>query len=799
MASRLLALGFACSIVGVASQTAANLLGCDNSKSAKDSKLKAVLSDVAKSSLCGDSPKIDFDNMLKRCTAFCEPKGIPILLGTEGTGFSQAEMDTFCMADLDSTDALAHKPGLLDECRFLSKALEAIKVAIKDFVGACRTVSFAQLEYKAKMLDKVKDLQAQMFSKKVQDEIKFARMDKKMEVFMRKLYVNMKDTMGRGLLNMDLEKHFKTLEEKANLLQSVMTNEMDNFKKYVETCDKLVLGTSSSGAYLLDICSVTSTECIESKWAQRVGCCCGIVPAAGGYEIGGKTKPSRRLMNQTAMETAEDMIAAAQKRVDEQLSRRLGVADGGLDVCGDAFESTQGTVDGMVHNIKQTNSGKKILDAFDASQKSQYSNFYNDCGSRRLEEEEEEKVEEHQIKEELTPNRHLQDEKVEEAQTKKEVKEEVVEQVQDNVADSAHLRGNVSSTERRLGPLWLTCNPPGSPSAGLKSAIKGDLKVAFSKLTETNICSDATWSPDGKVAAKKVDDSVLSQMCEDFCAPSSVPFVIGATTYGFNHSGMDELCLKPDQSKPTWFDEAQVEKCHDTGVIFNKLQSKSAVMISALDSLELSQILFEAKAVQAAANLNKILKERAPDVLKAASRPQRVPELKKLVKTALNEFMGSAVATDDVIVNSRTVKDAAEKLFAEMKTVMPQLKWFLANCNTILTGRGSQKEYLLDMCSQTSKECIEAEWGQHVGCCCGYNPVVSFGVESHGNTILGLDATDFKKDDSRRTRVGRGRRLADAGTSVSICAEARKYSSSKIAAYKSTLKENENFKKEEAA
>jgi len=82
-------------------------------------------------------------------------------------------------------------------------------------------------------------------------------------------------------------------------------------------------------------------------------------------------------------------------------------------------------------------------------------------------------------------------------------------------------------------------------------------------------------------------------------------------------------------------------------------------------------------------------------------------------------------------------------------------------------------EYLLDQCSQTSEECIDGEWGQHSGCCCGYTPFMAIGQEkiSDSNTIPGISAEAFE-DSEGLARVGNRlrRRLAEAPKSYfDIC------------------------------
>merc|ERR1712100_956935 len=83
------------------------------------------------------------------------------------------------------------------------------------------------------------------------------------------------------------------------------------------------------------------------------------------------------------------------------------------------------------------------------------------------------------------------------------------------------------------------------------------------------------------------------------------------------------------------------------------------------------------------------------------------------------------------------------------------------------------------MCSQTSQQCINEAEASHVGCCCGYNPVVTLGTTSAApgtGTINGLAGATFESG-GEATRVGR---RVQSQTAFDICAEARRTSAGRI-------------------
>lgn len=91
---------------------------------------------------------------------------------------------------------------------------------------------------------------------------------------------------------------------------------------------------------------------------------------------------------------------------------------------------------------------------------------------------------------------------------------------------------------------------------------------------------------------------------------------------------------------------------------------------------------------------------------------------------------------------------------------------FLNQCNKIMPSKGANQEYLLDICSQQNDACIEKETpirsaAQHVGCCCGVNPVVASTTMIDGISASVFGGTGYV--DLRRLQQQ---------TQIDICGEA---------------------------
>merc|ERR1711871_38025 len=101
-------------------------------------------------------------------------------------------------------------------------------------------------------------------------------------------------------------------------------------------------------------------------------------------------------------------------------------------------------------------------------------------------------------------------------------------------------------------------------------------------------------------------------------------------------------------------------------------------------------------------------------------------------------------------------------------------------------GVGPSREYLLDLCSQTSMECIDTEEGSHVGCCCGYNPIITLGTEGVAAgvpTIEGRRAEIFTRAPAPPAPTGAAPATPVISTAIDICAKAYMDAKSTVDAY----------------
>jgi len=336
------------------------------------------------------------------------------------------------------------------------------------------------------------------------------------------------------------------------------------------------------------------------------------------------------------------------------------------------------------------------------------------------------------------------------------------------------------TSDRRL-QSYLTCDPP---SSSTNENMTDPLKVAFWDKTESALCKDIT--EDGVT----MTNARMAEICSDFCTPTAVPFLLGTTSFGFTHTQLDSVCLSPEDENVLYSAES-VNTCHEKANSFRDLQMSTSYFASALQVLDASKIRFEAEAKQAAEGLKTLIRDQAKTVLDNAARSQKIVELETLMQTGLEDILVNGVVKRQLKEDALRVKDRATTLQTDLARVLPDVQAFLTECNIMTTGVGPSDEYLLDMCSQTSTQCVGAEEGVHVGCCCGYNPVVTLGTSGVARgtpTIAGIGDRNARQTWAGGGYSRTGRRLQDQA-SINICAEAGADSAARIEGHRDRVRE----------
>lgn len=406
-----------------------------------------------------------------------------------------------------------------------------------------------------------------------------------------------------------------------------------------------------------------------------------------------------------------------------------------VDVCGAASKSFNPDKATKMATLKKTAAGRNILSNYETALKESYPD-YKTCGNRRL-------------------AGSLQD-------------------AAEDVRLGARSRSSIEKVSRRLKKL-TTCEPQRATLQGLNET----LRAAFWKDTETDYCSKVT------------DTNGLMETCETFCGKNSVPLLLGGTTFGFNQSSMDSVCISPGE--PVELGSRTVAQCHKDAKSLHAVRVKSAKFIADLAILEARKLEFTAEIMDTVKRMTDDIKAQAAGRIDDAEVGAKINALRDLLNELTSELTSGSVgsgarfhlsqATDSLGKSSNELQDELDK-------AIPALDDLLNKCDRLFTGIGSEQEYLLDLCSQTSTTCIEKNTARHAGCCCGYMPLLALGSQNTPvDTIPGLSGSllDFDAE-TPRARVA-ARRLETSTLVFHTCAESEKDSEIQVNEAEANVKE----------
>eukprot|EP00933_Yihiella_yeosuensis_P032663 TRINITY_DN26282_c0_g1_i1.p1 TRINITY_DN26282_c0_g1~~TRINITY_DN26282_c0_g1_i1.p1 ORF type:complete len:575 (-),score=132.27 TRINITY_DN26282_c0_g1_i1:89-1813(-) len=492
---------------------------------------------------------------------------------------------------------------------------------------------------------------------------------------------------------------------------------------------------------------------IADPEAQHVGCCCGVLPASGNFAI-----PAD--VSELTVTTTTTTVAAAI-----------------VDTCAEADALSKGKMDTINKELGKTEYGKDELKQEEAALKEAYPQIDDRCASRRLHEDDESHSDENEN------NRALSEDGARNSMSR------YVEELEGSESDEGIVEGLVDAflSDRRLSAPYLSCSPPAEQPADQSET----LKVAFWQRTEESLCNKlppATKEDRFKKYTSKgsYDTAYLADTCSKFCGRDAVPFLVGSPNFGFTLKEMEGVCV---DSNLVTTDTATIKDCHRKSEVMSNVNIKVAHFVATLDILEIRKLEYEATVQKAAKELQATIQKDAQKVLEDASVNLKIYKYNELLLAASKEVARSSAA---VVKFKYALKDL-ERVTGELKAVLeaavPIYKDFISGkCGNVYTGKGAQQEYLLDICSQTSKECLGSKHARHAGCCCGYSPHMAVGKPSLSlRTIPGISSGSSLA--GNKSRVG-FRRLSSqsAKAAYDICAEAFNMSAGEIVKIQESLK-----------
>ena len=291
--------------------------------------------------------------------------------------------------------------------------------------------------------------------------------------------------------------------------------------------------------------------------------------------------------------------------------------------------------------------------------------------------------------------------------------------------------------------------------------------MAFSSQLNKDVCQHL---------APPLTTSAAQQQCIDFCnldgAQLGLPILLGTSEYGFNMVEMNQICVASSKQDVILINnQSRTNYCSARGNTLHEIKLRSAEFVTSVEGFKGQQVLYRAKMKRLSLELQETL--RSDEFKKQMARETNKLQL---LKEQFNSFASDAAAFSSASSTlGRAMQDLTDKSQALTNTVetnLDRFDEFISNCNLMLLGKGAQNEYLLDICAQGSAACVEEDLGEHIGCCCGLNPITADGV--------------FNIDGGGQ--VSRGRRLqGQRRQSLDVCAKARKDGSAAAEAFKAEV------------
>jgi len=386
------------------------------------------------------------------------------------------------------------------------------------------------------------------------------------------------------------------------------------------------------------------------------------------------------------------------RRLQEQAS-----ASHPIDMCAQAGHFGKERADFLKGEINQTEVGRQLLAGFDTKMLLQYPEFYGRCANsgRRLMED---------------PRAVLE--------------------------HAAMAAASALGIKHKAKVPKLNCEPLSGEFKGSDGS-KEPMQTAFWSQSEVDTC-DMLENPDGT----KMKTQDLANVCAEFCGTESVPLLVGTVAFGFNKTAIDSICIDSSTLKT---DEVSMKQCLKEAAAMNVVETKVAAAAASLMSLESTKLFYEASVRAMIPEMKAIIKSESQSKMRYARVGEKVDALQDVLNETLTSVTGNSAAAMSLHTALSDLTEKAQDLHETLKVAMVEFKHFIQDCDEIFTGKGASEEYMLDICSQTSLQCVEEDISRHVGCCCGYFPLLSVGKSSMSltQTIPGIMASELSDVDGK--------------------------------------------------
>jgi hypothetical protein len=219
-------------------------------------------------------PEDDKSYMTQACKAFCEPNGVPILMGNLEYGFNLDEAEEICMPP---KGALRYDEEQMRRCRTLSTGFIEIQEKAAQFLEQVNKFTSAKLLFTAKVRRAKDEFYKQLVSEEFRASVGDQKRSHKAEYFKDELHKK-KQELLQGEEKKNLTTQSQLLATRMEDLYATLQESLAKLDAFLDECNDLFLAASAKGEFLLDICARQPAVCIDANVAEHVSCCCAFNP-----------------------------------------------------------------------------------------------------------------------------------------------------------------------------------------------------------------------------------------------------------------------------------------------------------------------------------------------------------------------------------------------------------------------------------------------------------------------------------------------------------------------------------------
>jgi len=341
---------------------AAELAQCASTDSLLFSGLETVLRKGWEATTCEFHKNVEIttDSAADLCSRFCEPFGVPLLLGTTSYGFDLEVVDEI----IDMT--LKYDEAQLTKCRGYASGFAEIQDKASKFIEELNVFTAAQQLYAASILVAVNEIRAEVQDQEFIDDLKRKSRSKKAAFFKEKVKAGL-DKLDQGDEKAKFEAKAALLEAAVNELATTVQASLEGVTKFFAECNDLYLATTEDKEYLLDMCDQgggDEIDCLEVDGSSHLSCVCTFNPVVF-------------LGMESNSYTTEIMLGANDGRRLSDQSTLKGAYKNVKAVCAESWTQAQPEITAMYGEIKVLGKESQVAD-HEADMQEAYGDDYCD-------------------------------------------------------------------------------------------------------------------------------------------------------------------------------------------------------------------------------------------------------------------------------------------------------------------------------------------------------------------------------------------------------------------------------------